>query len=112
MINDNSFLDSHIDEKEILGHLEAGLRLILRKMVRIILQEFQKQLDPTLLTIKEPDKNEKLTYSVNEAAELLGISRNAAYQAVKRNQIPNLKFGSRIVIPRVAIERMLLESSH
>lgn len=49
----------------------------------------------------------KLTMTVPEAAAKLGLSRNAAYEAVARGEIPSLKFGRRVVIPRVAFERML-----
>jgi excisionase family DNA binding protein len=44
---------------------------------------------------------------VDEAAKLLGLSRNAAYAAVAAKQIPSLRLGRRIVIPRAALERML-----
>jgi excisionase family DNA binding protein len=46
----------------------------------------------------------KPTYTVAEAAEAVGISRNAAYEAVRRGQIPSLRVGGRILIPR---ERLL-----
>lgn len=47
-----------------------------------------------------------LTVSVERAGELLGISRAAAYEAVKAGSIPSLRFGRKIVVPRVALERM------
>jgi len=49
----------------------------------------------------------KVTYRVDEVARLLGLSRNAAYEAVTRGEIPSLRFGRRIVIPRLAFERLL-----
>ena len=42
-----------------------------------------------------------------EAAEMLGISRNFAYELVKRHELPVRKFGKRLLIPRVALEKML-----
>jgi excisionase family DNA binding protein len=49
----------------------------------------------------------KLTYSVTEAARLLGISRSSAYECVHRGDLPALTLGRRIVIPRMALERLL-----
>jgi excisionase family DNA binding protein len=47
------------------------------------------------------------TYTVEEAAERLGISRGAAYEAVKRGEIPSRRFGRSIRVPRKAFQRML-----
>jgi excisionase family DNA binding protein len=47
------------------------------------------------------------TMTVGEAAQALGISRNAAYAAVQRKEIPAIKIGDRRLVPIVAIERML-----
>lgn len=54
--------------------------------------------------------NERLTYDVGTAAKLLGLSRNSAYQACLNGQIPHLKIGKRILIPRIALQRMLAEA--
>jgi excisionase family DNA binding protein len=45
--------------------------------------------------------------TVTEAAEMLGISRALAYQLVSRGDIPALRLGRRLVVPRKAIETML-----
>lgn len=45
--------------------------------------------------------------TVSEAAELLRLSRSFTYELVARGELPSVRFGRRIVIPRVAIERML-----
>ena len=50
--------------------------------------------------------SDSATITVEAAAEILGISRNSAYQAIKRGEIPSLRLGKRIVIPRAAFERM------
>jgi len=44
---------------------------------------------------------------VEEAGAMLGLSRLAAYRAVKRGEIPALRFGRRLVVSKVAIDRML-----
>lgn len=50
---------------------------------------------------------EKLTLNVNEAAKLLGLSRGSAYMAVERGELPVIRLGKRILIPRKALEDML-----
>jgi len=50
---------------------------------------------------------ERLTYTVLEMAKIMGLGKCAAYQAVQRGEIPSLKFGKRIVIPRAALQKML-----
>lgn len=47
------------------------------------------------------------TYSVEEAGKILGIGRNAAYEAVKNGNISSVRIGRRVVVPMAAIERML-----
>ena len=42
-----------------------------------------------------------------DAARMLGLGRNAVYDAIARGEIPVIRFGRRIVIPKRALERML-----
>ena len=55
---------------------------------------------------------ERATLSVSASARMLGVSRNSAYSAVQRGEIPNIRIGKRILIPRIAIERMLAEAGN
>ena len=55
--------------------------------------------------------SERLCLSVPEAAVLLGISRNLAYEMAKQGQLPVVKFGRRLLVPKVALEKMLSEYS-
>ena len=48
-----------------------------------------------------------LTTSVPEAGKLLGIGRNAAYEAARRGDIPAIKIGKRVVVPTALLKRML-----
>jgi len=57
-------------------------------------------------------QGERLTYSVVETAQLLGLSRNAAYQGVLAGEIPHLRVGRRILIPRAALEKLLAEAGN
>ena len=49
---------------------------------------------------------QRLTYSVDEAAEALGVSRASAYEAVRRGEIPHIKIGKRILIPRSFLQSL------
>jgi excisionase family DNA binding protein len=49
----------------------------------------------------------KLTYSVPEVAEILGICRTTAYECVRRGEIPALILGRRILVTRAALEQLL-----
>jgi excisionase family DNA binding protein len=51
--------------------------------------------------------DQRLTISVEEAGRLLGISRGLAYMLVNRGDIPSIRFGRRIVIPRRTLDRLL-----
>jgi excisionase family DNA binding protein len=44
---------------------------------------------------------------VPEAGRLLGLSRNASYEAAKRGDIPTIRIGKLIRVPKVAFDRML-----
>jgi excisionase family DNA binding protein len=50
---------------------------------------------------------ERQTVTVEEAAQVLGISRSSAYEAVRRGELPVIRIGRRYVVPRAALERML-----
>jgi excisionase family DNA binding protein len=50
---------------------------------------------------------ERLTYSVEEAAKRLGISRNSAYEGVNNGTIPCIVIGRRKLVPRAALGKML-----
>ncbi len=50
---------------------------------------------------------ESATLSVEETAKVLGIGRNSAYEGVRTGQIPSIRIGKRILVPRIALERIL-----
>ena len=43
---------------------------------------------------------EKLVYSVQEAAEVLGISKSYMYELARRGEVPALKLGKRLMVPK------------
>lgn len=48
-----------------------------------------------------------LTYKIPEAARILGIGRNSAYEAARRGQIPTIKIGKLLLVPRAALDRLI-----
>jgi excisionase family DNA binding protein len=53
-----------------------------------------------------------LTFSASEVAKLLGIGKNTVYEATHTGQIPNIRWGKRILIPKVALMKMLEEAGN
>jgi len=45
--------------------------------------------------------------TVPEAGKKLGLGRNAAYEAAARGEIPTIKLGKLLKVPKIAFERML-----
>ena len=54
-----------------------------------------------------PDPARKPTLTVPEAGRILGLSRDAAYQAAARKQIPTLRIGRRLLVPTARLLAML-----
>jgi hypothetical protein len=57
--------------------------------------------------VETGNKTERLVYDVPEAGAMLGLSRNGSYEAAKRGDIPTIKIGRLLKVPKVAFERML-----
>jgi excisionase family DNA binding protein len=49
----------------------------------------------------------RLVYDVPEAGALLGLTRNASYEAAKRGDLPTIRIGKLIKVPRAAFHRIL-----
>jgi excisionase family DNA binding protein len=65
------------------------------------------------MTRNDSQSSERLCLSVIEAARLLGVSRNTAYQMVRLGQLPIIKCGQRrLLVPRAAFSRMLEGGEH
>jgi excisionase family DNA binding protein len=109
------------DTSEARQHFEDGLKILARIIARAIIEE-----ESVIKKIsREPNgdaeipfsadlavqQQEKLTLTVTEAAKLLGLSRSLAYDAVRQGQIPSIRMGNRIVIPKAALARILREAS-
>jgi hypothetical protein len=57
------------------------------------------------------DNEQPKTMSVPAAGKkYFGLGKNGSYDAAKRGEIPTLKFGSRLRVPVVALDRMLADA--
>ena len=52
---------------------------------------------------------ERRTVNVEEAGQLLGISRALAYEAARRGELPAIRVGRRLLVPLAAVQRLLGE---
>jgi len=53
------------------------------------------------------DEMDRRVLTVPEAGAQLGLGRNASYDAAKRGDIPTIKLGKLLRVPKLAFERML-----
>ena len=51
--------------------------------------------------------DECLVYDVPSAGRMLGLTRNASYDAAKRGDLPTIKIGKLLRVPKAAFHRML-----
>jgi excisionase family DNA binding protein len=49
--------------------------------------------------------------TVSETARFLRVGKGSIYEAIRRNEIPALKIGRRLLIPKVALTRLLAEGN-
>ena len=52
-------------------------------------------------------EDRRLVYDVPEAGALMGLSRNGSYEAAGRGEIPTIKIGRLLKVPKAAFHRML-----
>ena len=57
-------------------------------------------------------QGDRLVFTVEEAAYLLNISRALAYDLVARGEIPSIRLGRRIAVPRKQLEILLESPKH
>lgn len=107
-------LNKKAEEEAIYEGFKILARLMAQAVMKeISLKERTPQTQDADSSFLQSTKNtlsahqEKLVFSVSETAKLLGLSQPATYQAVKRGQIPCIRFGRRMLIPRFALMKFL-----
>ena len=53
------------------------------------------------------DAVERMTLTIPEAARVLGIGRTPAYQAAHSGELPTIRIGRRLLVPRAALDHLL-----
>jgi excisionase family DNA binding protein len=53
------------------------------------------------------NESDSLVLTPTETAELLRIGRGTAYEQIRLGVIPSIRIGRRILVPRVALMKML-----
>lgn len=59
------------------------------------------------MTYSEMVASQRALLTVEEAAEVCGLKRTAAYVAVRRGQLPSLRLGRRLFVPAPALIALL-----
>ncbi len=54
-----------------------------------------------------PTSRYRTTLTVEEAGQLLGLSRSSAYRAAARGELPTLRLGRRLIVPTGRLLAML-----
>ena len=62
------------------------------------------------MTRLKTTNQERLTMTVPECAQLLGVGRNNCYERAKAGEIPSIRVGKRLLIPRAALQKWLDET--
>ena len=60
-------------------------------------------------TAKKPGDPLRRTLSVEEMGRILGIGRTRAYALARSGEIPAIRLGKRLLVPKAAIDRLLGE---
>jgi excisionase family DNA binding protein len=58
--------------------------------------------------VLDPKWDGRDTFSIEEASEILRLSRTGAYAAAKKGNLPVVRIGRRAIVPRHALESLLL----
>jgi excisionase family DNA binding protein len=108
--------------EEDMKVMEDGLVVFARVIAKLLWAEKATQGERATMSVRcqevmktkaslSEDQSHPIAISVGEAAKLLGLSRASAYEAVHTGQLPSIRFGKRIIIPRAALEKVLVESN-
>ena len=57
--------------------------------------------------MKGATDDNRLVYEVPEAGAMLGLTKNASYAAAKRGDIPTIRIGKLLRVPKAAFNQML-----
>lgn len=52
-------------------------------------------------------QEDRLTFSRDELAQKLGVSRDSVIRAIAKGKIKTIRFGRRVLIPKSEVDRLL-----
>jgi len=55
------------------------------------------------------ETTEKLTYTVEQAGAIIGVSRTTAYKLCRAGVIPTIRFGRQLKVPIAQLQKLLTE---
>jgi excisionase family DNA binding protein len=55
-------------------------------------------------TARTHKSTERVTYTPDALARVLGVARNTVYAALRNGRIPHIRIGRRFVIPKAAVD--------
>jgi excisionase family DNA binding protein len=106
--------NSHENSRGDLGDQKKGkapLDAAADAFAMMLAQRLAEALEPVLLRISNQHsvRQDQLppTMSVQEAADFLGVGKNAVYEAVRTGKVPSLRIGRRIRVPSHALLKSL-----
>jgi excisionase family DNA binding protein len=101
MTRQNAAKDADANQREAAAQ-------IVKQLATVVLSLRDDPPLPTILSpIRDPKWEGRSTFSVQEAGEILRISRWAAYAAAKSGELPTVRIGGRKLVPRAGLERLL-----
>ena len=56
------------------------------------------------------ENTEKVVMTVSETAKLFGFTHGTVYAAIKRGDIPSIRIGKHLRIPRQAVLQMIIDA--
>jgi excisionase family DNA binding protein len=62
---------------------------------------------PILLPVPTPGALERKAYTIEEAAEVLGIGRNTVLRIISEKRLRTVRCGKRVIIPIQALDEFL-----
>lgn len=68
---------------------------------------FVRETTPPPIRPDDHERADPVTVSVTEAARMLGVSRDLAYDLARRGEIPVVRLGRRMVVPTARLRRLI-----
>jgi excisionase family DNA binding protein len=109
------------ENTEEFQSLEKALSILVRMIVRTIMSEISVQrkiinkIGVELATlspkINTEHQEESLLLNISDGARLLRVSRSRVYELVNSRQIPSVRLGKRMLIPRAQLARFIEETA-